>query len=157
MHTYTFYIHVQYSYVGITGLAVYVPDIFSETKSALGKDSDDLVDGVLISVAEDKRILVWHIETGEFLFEISDKVQGHKDYITSILCVKQAKGDPLIVTASEDKTAAVWSLRTKKLVRKLDGGHTNAIRALALYTDESDPHASPLLVTASNDFTAVLW
>lgn len=103
---------------------------------------------LLVSVGEDKQVIVWDFARRERLATFND----HTDWITSVAFSPEGKW---FVTGSHDRTAIVWDAARLQKAAVL-GGHREAVNAVGFSPD------GRLLVTSgpqadSHEESTILW
>ena len=96
---------------------------------------------LLCSVASDKVIFGWNIDTGAILFQVS----RHNDIITDFIAVDHLN---LFMTCSMDKRICLWSSVSRR-VKGMLVGHKRGVRTLSVYEH--------LLLSAGFECDARLW
>ncbi|MGB1286349.1 MAG: NACHT and WD repeat domain-containing protein, partial [Aggregatilineales bacterium] len=99
----------------------------------------------LVSGAEDGRIILWNILTGERLQEFT----GHTDIVTSLVFTLDGTG---ILSGSADRAAILWRLSDGEQLRRFTG-HTDTVNDVAF----SPGTVRNTIITASEDRTLRLW
>jgi hypothetical protein len=107
---------------------------------ALGKAGEQK----LVSGSEDKKIMVWDIDSGECL----KVLEGHTFSVTS-LCALDTPAGQKIVSGSSDKTVKVWNFDEGTLLNTLEG-HTHSVNSVCLLSDGR-------IVSGSEDKTLKIW
>ena len=104
---------------------------------------------LLVSGADDDKVIVWNVTTNVPLFVFDENNGGHT---SAVNCVKYL-GNNLVASGSDDSSIKVWDLSSGSLKFTLDKtnmGHTLPIYALALLSGN-------LLASGSLDSKIKLW
>ncbi|TXT56208.1 MAG: hypothetical protein BAJALOKI1v1_1970006 [Promethearchaeota archaeon] len=97
----------------------------------------------IITGSLDKKLKVWHLETGEEF----QAIEGHENEITS-LHISSDGGR--IVSGSEDKTVKLWKLETGNLMRNFTNHEGPILDVLITPNDK-------YIISVSEDKTAKIW
>eukprot|EP01101_Sappina_pedata_P013233 TRINITY_DN9507_c0_g1_i1.p1 TRINITY_DN9507_c0_g1~~TRINITY_DN9507_c0_g1_i1.p1 ORF type:complete len:435 (-),score=99.84 TRINITY_DN9507_c0_g1_i1:38-1207(-) len=76
---------------------------------------------MIASASDDKKIILWDVETGSYLFMLG----GHEKQVTSLLHI-----DPnILISGSSDRTIKVWDLSTRMCLKTLSD-HKGSVKCL---------------------------
>ncbi|PVI03938.1 WD40 repeat-like protein [Periconia macrospinosa] len=109
------------------------------TSLAISPTSDTLFAGCW-----DKTIWTWSISTGK----PSRRLQGHSDFVKTLLLITLRDGKEMLVSGSADATIIVWDAASGAQLHKLKG-HTRGVLTLALDDLSHDPRTADTAVVFS--------
>lgn len=102
----------------------------------------------IVSAAEDARLIIWDVNTGECV----RACKSHRSGVFALVSYLSRDGLVRFASGSGDRTIRIWDGDSGRAISILRG-HAAMIWALASFT----VHASPRLVSASQDKSVRIW